>query len=343
MNKVIKKIKQEISYKTGKYCMSPEFLSLILTLKCNFRCQSCSIWENEPVQELSEEEWINVFDDLKRNLPSNTFVEINGGEPLVKKELVFRALRELKTHFKTVVLNTNGSLLDEETVKKLEELGLSRVKVSLYSLDQNIHNEMRGTEIAYNGVMRAIDAVKNSKIKLEVGILLTAKNIKSIPLLVKYFKEIKGVTLILQILDEKVESVLSKENPGTVLPEDLWPREEDTIEFFDWLKNDAEARSLFHPRTNFELIRRYYFDPKMALQFRCFAGQHSLVIYPDGETSFCFKRKSVGNLKNNSLSDILRNKAVEERRGIKKCQKYCRLVGCNFSRGFREVLKGKIR
>ena len=339
MNKVVKKLKQELSYKNGRYYFPPDFLSLLVTLKCNFRCQSCSIWENDFGQELDDEAWIGIIEQAKKVLNPNTYIEINGGEPLLKKDLVYKIIKELKSYFKAVVLNSNGSLVTEEVVKKLEESGLSKMKVSLYSLNPTTHNSLRGTEVAYDGAMKTIELVKNSKIRLEIGVLLTAKNIKEIPDLVEYFKDYKNTTLILQVLDEKVESKEAKVDIDNKMPEGLWPEKEDILNFFDWLENNVSAKKLFHERTNFRLIRDYYLDPTMALNYRCFAGQHNCVIYPNGDITLCFKGQIVGNLLQNSLEDILKKGAVAERKKIKNCKKYCRLVGCNFSRGFKEIVK----
>ena len=57
----------------------------------------------------------------------------------------------------------------------------------------------------------------------------------------------------------------------------------------------------------------------------------------------CFKGKTVGSLKEQILDKVLKGeKASDERKNIKKCQKYCRIIGCNFSRGLVEFIKGKI-
>ena len=47
MQKLSNKILKEISYHNGSYLVPPEFLSLIITMHCNFRCRSCAIWQKE--------------------------------------------------------------------------------------------------------------------------------------------------------------------------------------------------------------------------------------------------------------------------------------------------------
>lgn len=88
---------------------------------------------------------------------------------------------------------------------------------------------------------------------------------------------------------------------------------------------------------NIEAIRQYYLNPENILKYRCFAGQRNMVVYPNGDTSFCFKGGIIGNLEKQELKEILKN-AAGERKKIKNCRKYCRIIGCNFSRGLKEFI-----
>ncbi|PJE58547.1 MAG: hypothetical protein COU81_00190 [Candidatus Portnoybacteria bacterium CG10_big_fil_rev_8_21_14_0_10_36_7] len=85
-------------------------------------------------------------------------------------------------------------------------------------------------------------------------------------------------------------------------------------------------------------MEKYYINPSSSLQLRCFAGLKNLSINPDGEVLLCLKRRAVGNVLTSNIKDILSSKsAMKERRLIKKCKKYCRIKGLNFSRGVKEL------
>jgi len=87
-------------------------------------------------------------------------------------------------------------------------------------------------------------------------------------------------------------------------------------------------------------MREYYLAPPSVLKYRCFAGQRNLVIYPQGDVAMCFKGRVIGNLTRKNLSNILKGDfAKKERQNIRRCQKYCRIIGCNFSRGLKELIK----
>lgn len=338
MNKIANKLLKELSYQTGKYLVPPEFLSLIVTMKCNFKCLSCSIWQKAPEAELGEAEWGKIVDKLKGSLKPETFVEINGGEPLIRKDLTIFLIKELKKYFKRVALNSNGLLIDEKNLAELRAAGLDIVKISLYSLNKETHNNLRGHVSAFEQAKKALELINKKNIALEVGLLLTAQNIKEAPELIEYLQTLPNTSIILQPLDEKVESAESKNLAVNNPPLALWPMKEDVNAFFDWVMSNRAG--IKNSQANLEAIKKYYLEPKDILQYRCFAGQRNLVIYPNGGAALCFKGAEIGNLVKDDLKAVLK-KAEGERKKIKKCPKYCRIVGCNFSRGLKEALKDK--
>ena len=340
VNKIVRKILVEKSYLTGKYCLLPEFLNLIITFKCNFKCQACSIWKKNNFNELLEEQWLKISADLKKTFKKETYIEINGGEPLLRKDLALRLIKNLKEYFLQVALNSNGSLIDEKTVQELEEAGLDLIKISFYSLNKEINNSLRGDERAYDQALQAIKLLSQSKIKVEVGVLVTAKNIKELPILIKYLDALNNVKVSLQSLDESVEAEGSKNKTRSSLLTDLWPEESDVKKFFGWvLENQTNIKNSLD---NIKVIEKYYLNPKNVLKYRCFAGQRNCVIYPDGAVTFCFRGETIGRLPEKEISEILSaREAIQERIDIKHCQKYCRTIGCNFSRGLKEFVKDK--
>lgn len=340
MGKISKKILMEASYLTSQFLLPPEFLSITLTYRCNFHCQSCEAWKLNNNNELTKKEWLKAVEDLRKILPKNTFVEISGGEPLIKKEFLLPMIRKLKEHFYRVSLNSNGSLINESVIKELEKVHLDCLKISLYSLDASIHNQLRGTKIAYSSAIQAIRLINKSKIKLEIGILITSKNIAGIPKLIDYLRKFEGISIILQPLDEIFYSTESKKIGQIALPRNLWPKKKAITDFFHWLEKDTSM--IKNSSSHLQAIKNYYLNPKSALHYRCFAGQRNLIIYPDGGVSLCYKHQTVGNIKKDFIGNILKNQAIQGRKEIKNCQKFCRVLGCLYSRSFKEYLAEKI-
>lgn len=340
MGKISQKILMEASYLTSRYLLPPEFLSVTLTYRCNFHCQSCEAWKLNNNNELTEKEWLLAITDLNKILPKNTFVEISGGEPLIKKNILLPIIKKLKKHFFRVALNSNGSLINESVIKELEKVHLDCLKVSLYSLDAGIHNQLRGTKIAYGNAIQAIRLINKSKIKLEIGILITSKNITGVPQLINYLRKFEGISIILQPLDEIFYSAEGKNIQQVILPKNLWPKKKAVIDFFDWLEKDNST--IKNSSSHLQAIKNYYLNPKSTLRYRCFSGQRNLIIYPDGGVSLCYKHQNVGNIKKDFIGNILKDQAIQGRRDIKNCQKFCRVLGCIYSRSFSEYFREKI-
>lgn len=329
------KIARELSYLTGKFNTLPEYVSLIITFNCNFKCKSCSIWTKTDHVEMTEDNWQDIANQISKSLPSTSFIEINGGEPLLRKSLAINLIKQLKKHFQTVALNTNGSTIDESVLVELKEAGLDIIKLSLYSLNDAVHNNLRGTDIAFEHASNAIKLINQSGIKLEIGVLITSQNISELPKLISYLSELDNTSIILQPLDEKVESIESKNFSSNNLPKDLWPNKSDIINFFDWLEKDDHLAKIKNSPMAISAMKKYYLNPQSALAYRCFAGQRNLIIYPNGDMSFCFKRPTIGNALDKPIFDQIKF-ADNERKCIKKCPKYCRIIGCNLSKGIKE-------
>ena len=59
-------------------------------------------------------------------------------------------------------LTTNGYYLDEAMAKKLAEYKVSRVSVSIDSMDEKIHDEIRGRKDSWRRAMEGLKHVKNA-------------------------------------------------------------------------------------------------------------------------------------------------------------------------------------
>jgi len=337
IKQLVKKFKYELSYQSGRYLFPPDFLTFNITFRCNFRCESCNAWNTDSSQESADQSWLDFFASLPPQLPPETILEFSGGEPLLKKELIAAGLKILSPHFKKISLNTNGSLLDDATAGQLARLGISEIKISLYSLEEDIHNRLRGAANAYGLAQQAISAALGAGLKTEIGVLITRQNITTIPALVSGLAG-SDAKINLQLLGEKYLTPANKNLERNEMIESLWPTRGQIEEFFSWLKT-ADREKIKNSEDNIRLTRLYYREPELLLKRRCFAGQKNAIINPDGKVYLCFSGSQLGNAFETKLLDLLSGElAQQERVKYQKCGKYCRAKGCNYSRGFREII-----
>ncbi len=106
-------------------------------------------------------------------------VHITGGEPLLRKDF-FSFLEKVKKYSDNFYwsIMSNGSLLTEDTVKKLKELGIFSFQVSLEGVEKT-NDEIRG-QGSFQKVLGAIRLLNSAKIPPVVSLTLTKNNFREI-------------------------------------------------------------------------------------------------------------------------------------------------------------------
>ena len=90
--------------------------------------------------------------------------DLQGGELLLRPELLFQVLEAIQPERFYLYLTTNGYFLDKNMAKRLADAKVGRVSVSVDSFDEKTHDEIRGRKESWR---RAMEALKNVQ---EVGI-----------------------------------------------------------------------------------------------------------------------------------------------------------------------------
>ena len=145
-----------------RYNRNIHYLRISVTDRCNLRCKYCmpehgiELLKHEDI--LSIEEIVSFTKVAVKNGVDK--VRITGGEPLVRKNIVYliRSLAEIGG-IKDLSLTTNGVLL-KEFAKPLKDAGLQRVNISLDTVDpERFRDITRGGD--FNHVMQGIAAAES--------------------------------------------------------------------------------------------------------------------------------------------------------------------------------------
>lgn len=138
-------------------------LRISVTDRCNFRCRYCmprevfgSDFAFLPRAELLTFEEIERLSRIFHRLGVRK-IRITGGEPLLRKDLpdLIRVLAQLPEV--DLALTTNGALLTK-LAGELAAAGLSRVTVSLDSLDEDVFRRMNDADFSVAEVLAGVDA-----------------------------------------------------------------------------------------------------------------------------------------------------------------------------------------
>ncbi len=120
-----------------------KYIDIEITKSCNIQCQHCYMdaifWKDQ--YEINTDQWFIFFDNLLQTYWPNIWINISWGECLVRKD-IFDILGYIKQiGFKNISLITNGILLNEENIKKLDNL-ISSIWISLDWFEKD-HNYFR--------------------------------------------------------------------------------------------------------------------------------------------------------------------------------------------------------
>ncbi|AAP27381.1 MULTISPECIES: GTP 3',8-cyclase MoaA [Bacillus] len=183
-------------------------LRISVTDRCNFRCRYCMPEEIfGPDYSFLSNDKILSFDEIERI--TRIFVSlgvrklrITGGEPLLRRGLPQLIERLNKVDgVEDIGLTTNGSLL-KKFAPDLYKAGLSRVTVSLDSLEEERFFYLNGNRSKVQRVLEGIQAAAEVGMKIKINMVVQkGKNEQDILQMAQYFKENKHILRFIEYMD----------------------------------------------------------------------------------------------------------------------------------------------
>lgn len=183
-------------------------LRISVTDRCNFRCRYCMPEEIfGPDYSFLSNDKILSFDEIERI--TRIFVSlgvrklrITGGEPLLRRGLpkLIERLHKIDG-VEDIGLTTNGSLL-KKFAPDLYKAGLSRVTVSLDSLEEERFFYLNGNRSKVQRVLEGIQAAVEVGMKIKINMVVQkGKNEQDILQMAQYFKENKHILRFIEYMD----------------------------------------------------------------------------------------------------------------------------------------------
>jgi Fe-coproporphyrin III synthase len=150
-----------------------------MTRRCNLKCVHCyaQAKDTEFKNELSTEEGKALIDDLAEF--ESPVILFSGGEPTLRKDLPELAAYAREKGMRAVI-STNGTLIDKELAKKLKDVGLSYVGVSLDGIRET-NDKFRGVNGAFDAALTGLHNCQEEGIKVGLRFTINKQNVKDIP------------------------------------------------------------------------------------------------------------------------------------------------------------------
>src|SRR5215204_5615453 len=182
-------------------------LRISVTDRCNFRCVYCMPREvygiDHPFLPRSE---ILSFEEISR--VARAFhglgvrkLRLTGGEPLLRRDLERLVAMLAELDDVDVTLTTNGALLARKA-QLLADAGLSRVTVSIDSLDDAVFRAMNDVDVPVDRVLEGIDAAAAAGLPVKVNtVVKRGLNDDGILALAEHFRGTGHVLRFIEFMD----------------------------------------------------------------------------------------------------------------------------------------------
>jgi len=296
------------------------------TYKCNLKCKHCySESGNISKTELSTEEAKKVVNQIADF--GVTSLAFSGGEPLMRKDF-FEVARHAVEAGLYVSLATNGTLLNKENVRKLKEIGVHYVEVSLDGANATTHDFFRGKSGAFDQTMQGLKNCLKQDICTCVAITGTKNNLTEIPAVLEMSENmgIDRFTLFNFVPVGRGKDIVASD-PSPQEREQLLCylnkklAEEHKIAILSTTPQLARVALQAHSPTQDDIIMPLAHMEATKISKRataladfiggCGAGRFYCAISPEGNVQPCvFMPLVVGNLKTEKLEDIWLNSPV---------------------------------
>ena len=160
-----------------------------MTRRCNLKCVHCyaQAKDIEFENELSTEEGKALIDDLANY--GSPVILFSGGEPTLRKDLPELAAYAREKGIRTVI-STNGTLIDRDLAKRLKDVGLSYVGVSLDGIRET-NDRFRGMKGAFDAALGGLHNCQEEGIKVGLRFTINKQNVRDIPAIFDILEEEK--------------------------------------------------------------------------------------------------------------------------------------------------------
>ena len=169
-----------------------------LTPVCNMDCKMCYVRLSRETQEAiaplaDADRWLRLAQEAKD--AGMLYLLLTGGEPFLHPQFP-KILEGMHKMGLLITVNSNGTMIDEETVRWLKNCPPVRMNISLYGASDETYARLCGNPNGFTQTTKAIRLLKEAGISVKLNCSLTPENASDLPEMVQYAKE---NNLILQV------------------------------------------------------------------------------------------------------------------------------------------------
>jgi len=288
--KLLKKLKafyDHLKKNDGKIGTFRRGIEMNYNNACNLRCKYC--FTNSPKGDHVKDFLpIKKIKEIADEADDLGFVEwdLQGGELLLWPDKLFDVLEAIRPERFYLYFTTNGWKLNKKMVKKLADHHVSRISVSIDSMDPKIHDEIRGRKHSWKKAMEALKLVREAGIDPYLNITVGHYNAKSedLRMLLDYSKKNKYRTLI-----------------NVACPSGMWSKVHDEV------CDEEDQKHIRELRKEYKNLNRNLWNPfdKNHEKILGCTTVNRIYITPIGDVLVCpYVHIKIGNVFKQSLKEI---------------------------------------
>ncbi|MCF7955797.1 MAG: radical SAM protein [Phycisphaerae bacterium] len=150
------------------------------TIKCNLTCAHCRRVEGDEAAptDMATDQAMDMIDQLAALGKEQGFMPVlvfSGGEPLCRDD-IFDLIKHARKKELQLALASNGTLIDAEIARKVKDVGIQRVSISLDGATSEVHNKLRQLEGSFEGAIGGIGHLNKAGVPFQINVTVTRHN-----------------------------------------------------------------------------------------------------------------------------------------------------------------------
>ena len=293
----------------------PKLIAWEITRRCNMKCTHCraGACDIDYPGEFTTSQCYKLLDNIATL--AKPIIILTGGEPMMRDD-IFQVASYGASLGMRMVMAPCGMLIDDDSVKKMIDSGISCISLSIDGANAQTHDTFRNTPGAFDSVIKAANTARAGGMAFQINTTITRHNLSELEDIMHLAEELGAITFNPFLL---VPTGRGKE----LAEQELTPQQyEETLHWLASLPEDnMSVRVTCAP--HFQRIMRQTQPEKMKGMSHggmppssgvhgagCMGGKSFAFISHTGTVQICgFLDTPAGELKENDLDfvDIWRN------------------------------------
>ncbi len=266
----------------------PLGIHLDVTYRCNERCVHCYL-DHDDHGELTTAEIKDILDQLAE--AGTFFLTLSGGEVLMRRDF-FEILEYARKLMFNVRIKTNGVMIGGAEAKRIRDLGVEQVQISVYSARPEVHDAITKLPGSLQKSIRAIRFLKSQGLKVVIANVMMTANLGEHAGVQALARELEVTYTLDPTITPKIDgdtSILNLRIPG------------------------SELNAVFHNENLVGNVEEFCAPPPppgddVMEGVPCSAGHTAAYITPSGDVFPCVQFPlPTGNLRQQRFLDIWKN------------------------------------